>query len=100
MWMSAIAGTLRRDLRALRREVEAFPDERQLWQAVPGVENTTGTLVLHLTGNIQHYVGKHLGGSSYVRDRPAEFSRRDAKREELLQQISRAEAAVDSLEKV
>src|SRR5262245_29653862 len=100
MWTSAIAGALSRDLKTLRREVEAFPDERQLWEEVPGIVNTTGTLVLHLAGNIQHYVGKHLGGSSYVRDRPAEFSRRGVKREELLREISQAEAAIGSLASV
>lgn len=45
---SAIAGILARDLRTLCREVEAYPDERQLRQEVPGIPNSAGTLVLHL----------------------------------------------------
>src|SRR4051794_7610109 len=95
-----IASVLARDIRMLRREVEAYPNEAQLWQMVPGISNSAGTLALHLAGNIQHYVGKHLGGSSYIRDRPAEFSRRDAPRAEILEQISAAERAVSLLERV
>lgn len=91
---TAIAGILDRDLQALRREVEAYPDERSLWETVPGIINTAGTLVLHLTGNIQHYFGALLGGTGYVRDRPAEFARRDVPRADLLRQIDAARSAV------
>lgn len=83
-----------RELRALQRELEAYPDERQLWQEVPGLPNTAGTLALHLAGNLQHYIGAHFGGTGYVRDRDAEFARRDVPRAELLAEIERARAAV------
>jgi len=100
MLISSVAAILARDLGALRREVEAYPDERQIWELAPGITNPGGTLVLHLAGNLQHYIGKHLGGSSYVRDRPAEFSRRNVPRAELLAQIAAAEKAVGALSKV
>ena len=85
---------LDRDLRALRREVEAYPNERDLWAQVPGVSNVAGTLALHLAGNLQHYIGALLGGTGYVRDRPAEFARRDVPRSELLGEIEAARTAV------
>jgi uncharacterized damage-inducible protein DinB len=94
MLLEAVAAILDRDLRALAREVNAYPDERQLWQLPDGVTNSAGTLVLHLTGNIQHYLGAHLGATGYVRDRPAEFSARNVSRAALLQQIEAARAAV------
>jgi uncharacterized damage-inducible protein DinB len=94
MGPAAIASILERDLQALRREVEAYPDERSLWQRMPGITNTAGTLVLHLTGNLQHYLGARLGGTGYVRDRPAEFARRDVPRAELLREIDAARSAV------
>jgi hypothetical protein len=90
----ALAAMLDRDLAALRREVEAYPDERDLWREIPGVANLGGTLVLHLTGNLQHYFGTLLAGTGYVRDRPAEFSRRDVPRAELLREVDAARAAV------
>jgi hypothetical protein len=94
MMPAAIAAILDRDLQALRREVEGYPDDRALWQAVPGIVNTAGTLVLHLTGNLQHFLGAQLGGTEYVRDRPAEFARRDVPRAELLREIDAARSAV------
>jgi uncharacterized damage-inducible protein DinB len=89
-------GVILRDLRALRREVEAFPDERDLWRVPPGVTNSAGTLALHLAGNIQHYVGALLGKTGYVRDRAAEFARRDVPRAEILTHIDAAIAAVET----
>jgi DinB family protein len=89
-----LAAMLDRDLRALQRELEAYPDERQIWQPVPGLTNTAGTLALHLAGNLQHYIGARWGGTGYVRDRDAEFARRDVPRAELIAGIERARAAV------
>jgi hypothetical protein len=89
-----LAAILDRDLRTLRRELEAYPDERQIWRAVPGLANTAGTLALHLAGNLQHYVGARWGGTGYVRNRDAEFARRDVPRAELIAEIERARTAV------
>src|SRR5205823_5027003 len=33
-----------------------------------------GHLLLHLTGNLNYYVGAQIAGSGYVRDRPREFA--------------------------
>jgi hypothetical protein len=90
-WVAAI---LDRDLRGLRRELEAYPDERQIWQPVPGLPNTGGTLALHLAGNLQHFIGAQWGGTGYRRDREAEFGRRDVPRVELVAEVERARAAV------
>ena len=89
-----LAAILDRDLRTLRRELEAYPDERQIWQPVTGLANTAGTLALHLAGNLKHYVGACWGGTGYVRNRDAEFARRDVPRAELIAEIERARAAV------
>jgi hypothetical protein len=89
-----LAAMLDRDLRTLRRELEAYPDERQIWQPVPGLANTAGTLALHLAGNLRHYVGARWGGTGYVRNRDAEFARRDVSRAELIAEIERAREAV------
>jgi uncharacterized damage-inducible protein DinB len=91
---SSIGSMLNRDLSALRREVEAYAEESDLWRVVPGITNSAGTLVLHLAGNLQHYFGACLGQTGYVRDRPAEFSRRSVPRAELLRDIEAARAAV------
>jgi len=87
---------LRRELRSLRLELEAYPDERLLWALPPGLPNSAGTLTLHLAGNLRHYVGALLGGSGYVRNRDEEFSARDLPRAALLEQIAEAETAIQS----
>ncbi|HEU5303288.1 MAG TPA: DinB family protein [Gemmatimonadales bacterium] len=94
MLLPAVGAVLDRDLRALRREVEAYPEDRAVWQQVPGISNVAGTLVLHLTGNLQHYLGARLGGTDFIRNRAAEFSRRDVPRAELVREIEAARAAV------
>ncbi|MDQ3426816.1 MAG: DinB family protein [Gemmatimonadota bacterium] len=94
MLVQSVAAILEREMRALQRELEAYPDERELWRLPPGVANSAGTLTLHLTGNLQHYLGAVLGATGYVRDRPAEFAARDVPRVKLLREIEAARAAV------
>jgi uncharacterized damage-inducible protein DinB len=97
MLVSTVAAILDRELRTVRRELEAYPDEHQMWQAVPGIPNSGGTLALHLAGNLQHYIGALLGHTGYVRDRPAEFARRDVSRAELLDGLETARSVAASV---
>jgi uncharacterized damage-inducible protein DinB len=92
---STVHAVLRRELAALRRSVEAYPDDASVWAEPAGLPNSGGTLVLHLAGNIQHFLGAVLGTSGYRRNRDAEFARRDVSRAELLREIAAAESAVD-----
>lgn len=92
MLVHHVAALLDRELRTLQREVESYSEDSQLWQAVPGMPNTAGTLVLHLAGNVRHFIGAVLGGTGYVRHRDMEFSRRDVRRTELLAEIVAARA--------
>ncbi|MEO7276089.1 MAG: hypothetical protein ABIX28_00250 [Vicinamibacterales bacterium] len=85
-----------RELDALAREVSLYPSDGDVWRPVAGQPNVGGTLVLHLCGNLRHFVGVGLGGSGYVRDRALEFSRRDVSRTELLAQIAVTKAEVAS----
>jgi len=84
-----------RDLRALRREVEAYSDDAAVWAIAPGIANSCGTLVLHVAGNLRTYVGHAIGGIAYVRDREREFSARGLSRDELLREIDATIDAVD-----
>ena len=36
--------------------------------------NSIGHLLLHLTGNLNHYIGAGIAGTGYVRNRPLEFT--------------------------
>lgn len=83
-----------RDLTAVIRELEAYPDEPSLWRVQGDIINPAGNLALHLIGNLSQFVGDDLGGVPYTRDRPAEFSRRDVPRAELTRGLSRVSSLV------
>jgi uncharacterized damage-inducible protein DinB len=95
MLRAAIQTVLTRELRAFRRELEAYPDEASVWRAVPGMPNTGGTLALHVAGNLQHFFGAILGRDGYTRDRDSEFARRDVPRSELIAGLEAAIRSVD-----
>ena len=90
----AIAAIICRELKTLERELNAYPSEAQIWEIPAGLPNSAGTLALHAAGNLQHFIGTVLGGTSYVRDRDAEFSRRNVPRAELIEDLRRAEQTV------
>jgi hypothetical protein len=63
----------------------------QFWKNPYGYGNSIGHLVLHLTGNLNYYIGAQVAGSGYVRNRDLEFT--DATRplkEEVLRAFDRA----------
>jgi hypothetical protein len=76
-----------RDLRRLETELSTFRQEENLWRVTGQIANPAGNLGLHLVGNLTTYIGKNLGGIDYIRDRPAEFSRRDVPLTELLAMV-------------
>jgi len=83
-----------RELDTLSREVSLYPDDESLWKGVPGCPNPGGNLVMHLAGNLRHFIGARLGGTGYVRDRDAEFSVRGLSRDELQKLIGAARSEV------
>jgi hypothetical protein len=61
---------------------EPLSDE-QFWKKPFAFGNSFGHLVLHLTGNLNYYIGTGIAKTGYVRDRDREFSEaaRPSKRE-------------------
>jgi hypothetical protein len=65
--------------------------EDQFWRKPFRFGNSFGHLVLHLTGNLNYYVGTQIAGTGYVRDRDREFTDpRRLPKEEVLQSFDRA----------
>ena len=90
-----ITNVITRELKALRREIESYPNDGDLWEIPAGIANPGGNLALHLAGNLQYFVGNVLGKNGYVRNREAEFGSRDIPRAELLREIDNAISAVE-----
>jgi uncharacterized damage-inducible protein DinB len=85
-----------RDLDKLKAEIASYIDETDLWKTAEGITNPAGNLALHLTGNLNHFIGAVLGGSGYVRDRDLEFSSAAVPTDTLLAAIDKTTAVVTS----
>jgi uncharacterized damage-inducible protein DinB len=76
--MTTLAQTaLIEGLEHLRDQVRTLAEplsEQAFWTKPLDPGNSVGHLVLHLTGNLRHFVGAQLGGSGYMRDREREFT--------------------------
>ncbi len=83
-----------RDLKALKREVNLYKDEKNLWVVSKDISNSAGNLCLHLVGNLNHFIGATIGDSGYVRQRDLEFSLKDIPKSDLIKLI------VDTIEVV
>ncbi|HWZ61330.1 MAG TPA: PhzF family phenazine biosynthesis isomerase [Gemmatimonadaceae bacterium] len=56
------------------RELAAPLTDAQFWHKPFPFGNSFGHLVLHLTGNLNYYIGAQIANTGYVRDRPREFA--------------------------
>jgi hypothetical protein len=63
-----------RKLADIVRELAAPLTEEQFWAKPFPFGNSVGHLILHLTGNLNYYIGAQIAATGYVRDRPREFS--------------------------
>jgi uncharacterized damage-inducible protein DinB len=55
-------------------ELAAPLSNAQFWHKPFPFGNSFGHLVLHLTGNLNYYIGTQIAKTGYVRDRPREFN--------------------------
>jgi hypothetical protein len=56
------------------RELASPLSNAQFWKRPFSFGNSFGHLVLHLTGNLNYYIGAQIADTGYVRDRPREFT--------------------------
>ena len=79
--MGDLAQAIAKDLAAyyamLRVETHRWVDplsEEQTWQRPFAHGNSVGHLLLHMTGNLNYYIGARVAETGYVRDRDREFT--------------------------
>lgn len=96
-----IADLYERDLNKLIEEINLFKKEKDVWKIKGDVKNSAGNLTLHLLGNLNHFIGRTLAHTDYIRKREDEFSLKDVPREQLIEQInSLKEVIKDTLPKL
>jgi uncharacterized damage-inducible protein DinB len=74
---SVVASTLTsyyQEVRNRIHELVAPISTEQLWTKPYPFGNSIGHLLLHLTGNLNNYIGAQIARTGYVRNRPLEFS--------------------------
>ena len=95
--MADLAQTIAGDLAAyyemVRAQVHEWVDgltDDQLWRKPYPYGNSVGHLLLHLTGNLNYYIGACVAGTGYLRDRDLEFTEpKPRPREEVLAAFDR-----------
>ena len=85
-----------RDLSKLKKEIESYRNEKVIWLIDKEIANSAGNLCLHLTGNLNAYIGAELGKTSYIRHRELEFSLKDIPRAELIKKVEDTILVVDA----
>ena len=76
-----------RDLDRLSVELNSYEEEDNIWNTQGDIKNSAGTLILHICGNLKHFIGATLDKTDYVRDREFEFAGKVTK-DELAQNIN------------
>jgi len=81
----------------IRAAVERLTEEDTWWRPNEA-SNSVGNLMLHLAGNIRQWIVSGVGGAPDVRDRSAEFARRDPlPRDELVAILTEAVLEADAV---
>src|SRR4030095_2773489 len=99
-----ISDGFKRSFQDFNRRVRALSEElseEQFWAKPFPYGNSVGHLVLHITGNLNYYVGAQLGSTGYIRNRELEFTdSAPPSKGEALQRLDEAVALViDELER-
>lgn len=79
-----------KDINKLIEEIALYKNEGDLWVIKKEIKNSPGTIALHITGNLKHFIGAQLGKTGYVRERDKEFSDRNVSKENLLKGLNEA----------
>lgn len=85
--LTTITELFERDLNKLIKEIESYKDENDIWKTKGNISNSAGNLVLHLIGNLKHFIGATLGHTGYIREREKEFSEKDIPKLELINEL-------------
>jgi uncharacterized damage-inducible protein DinB len=93
--VTAFRHALAGELDSLRKQIAELVEplsEEQFYTRPLEPGNSVGHLILHLTGNLNHFVGARLGNTGYIRDRDREFN--DANPPPKAEALARLEEAI------
>ena len=82
-----------RDFARRVRSLAEKLSEEQLWEKPYPYGNSFGNLALHVTGNLNYYIGARIANTGYIRERELEFAGNHTERKEEV--LSKLDEAVD-----
>src|SRR6202521_1289328 len=89
---AALIGALEGQRDGVKAAAEPL-SEADFWRKPVEPGNSVGHLILHLTGNLNHFVGAELGKTGYLREREREFTETNLPpRGQMLEQFNAAVA--------
>ncbi len=94
-YISYLNTIFQRDLEKLKKEINAYQEEAQLWIVDKDIKNCGANLCLHIVGNLNTYIGADLGDTGYVRQRDLEFAQKDVPRATLIAMVNNTQAMID-----
>lgn len=86
-----------RDLKQALAELKAYQKEENLWKLSGEISNTAGNLLLHICGNLRHFIGSTLGNSGYIRRRDEEFNLKGVRRKDLEAELKTTKMVVSEV---
>ena len=89
-----ITSLFERDINKLTEELMLYKSEEDVWKIKEGISNSGGNLVLHLLGNLNHFIGATLGNTGYVRERDKEFSLKKISRIQLVEDLKKVNEVI------
>ncbi len=96
MIKNTLKNIFNRDLTILKQEIETYSKEKNIWRVDNNITNSGGNLCLHLIGNLNEYIGRHIGGFDFKRDREYEFTGNGVSRDALILEIENTMTIVES----
>lgn len=90
-----IANFYQRDIQKVIDEINLFNDDSNIWKTSGSTKNSSGNLVLHLVGGLNHLIGTTLANTNYVRNRNLEFEQKDIERVQLIEQLKELSFMID-----
>jgi uncharacterized damage-inducible protein DinB len=87
---SSLAEYFQTRVRARVHELLEPLSSEQIWQRPFPYGNSIGNLILHLTGNLNYYIGTQIAGTGYIRHRDLEFTDGGKPKDELLRDFDEA----------
>ena len=84
---AAMASSFSHHFRSCARQMRTLCtelSEEEFWTRPYAYGNSVGHLLLHVTGNLNHFIGARIAGTGYVRNRELEFTDTDRRSKDVV----------------